>query len=115
MAAVTTVAAATAGAATMAEADMAGVVITAAGTALTTDAVPMAVDIVDAVTSERRAVEDLAAAGAAATFNHVVVAAFTAAVVAGPTVVEAGSTAVVDHTAAVADMVVEGTAKTLRS
>jgi hypothetical protein len=72
-------------------------------------------------TSDRMADEGLAAAGAGATSNHVVVAASMAvvvgsmAVVVGSTVVEAGSTAVVDHTVAVADMVVEGTAKTLRS
>jgi hypothetical protein len=101
----------------MAEADMAGAVITAADAALTMDAVPTAADMADAVTSERRAAGDLAAAGAAETSNHVVVAAASTAVVAADStaVVAADSTAVADHTAAVAGMVVEGTAKTPRS
>ena len=66
--------------------------------------------------SERRADADLAAGVVAGTSNHVVVAASTAVVVADSTAaVAADSTAVADHTAAVADMVVEGTAKTPRS
>ena len=74
--------------------------------------------------SERRADADLAAAVAEGASNHVVVAASVAVVAADSTAVvvadstaavAADSTAVADHTAAVADMVVEGTAKTPRS
>jgi hypothetical protein len=101
-----TVGAVTVGAATMAEADMAGAVLTAADAALTTDAVPMVVDIVDAVTSERRAAEDLAVADGAGTSNHVVVAAASTVVVAA-----ASTVVVVADSTVVADMVVEAIAK----
>jgi hypothetical protein len=113
---VTTVAAAT-DAGIMDAADMAATdVEDMAGAALTTDAVPMAADTVDA---ETLAVADagLVAAGAAGTSNRMVVAASTVVVAADSTaaaVVDSTVVAVVASTA-VADMVVEGTAKTLRS